>query len=92
MTKRGILIYDHYSFKDQDPCVDVLRAALKETGTTPMDIQRAGKVAPKAATINNWLSKKVRCPRHDTFSAAMGAMGYSQQWVQERRNRVRMRV
>lgn len=90
MTKRGILVYDHYSFKDQDPCVDSLRMAMRDTGTTPIDIQNAGKVAPKAATINNWLNKKVRCPRHDTFCAAMGVMGYRQEWVQSRVTRRRV--
>jgi hypothetical protein len=82
-NKRGFLVYDYYHYAEQDPVVDRVRTAMKDTGMSPMDIQRSGEVMPKARTIKHWLNKKTRSPKHATVCSVMGAMGFRQEWVRD---------
>lgn len=72
--KGGMLrIYKSYLFRDKDPIIDALRTCRQDLKFTYKNIEEEG--GPKAQTVRNWETGKVRRPQFATVWASIKAMG-----------------
>lgn len=72
-SKRGIITYRSYLFKEKDPVIDALRTAVQDSTLSYQDIHHASGVS--VGTLNKWFYGDVRRPQFATVSAVALACG-----------------
>lgn len=65
--------YPSYHFQLYDPILDIFQLAFERSSLKVAEVHRSSGVS--VTTIDNYLGKKVRSPRHSTLSALFRALG-----------------
>lgn len=69
-----------YRFKDRDPVLDVVVAAIESSGQTYQQIAEGSGVGRQ--TISRWCYREVATrPFHITLHAVMSYLGYEEHWI-----------
>jgi hypothetical protein len=71
--RRGILFYNTYYFRGQDPAVERVLALQKNLKVTDRDACSDSRLS--RTTVTNWRSRKVRRPQHASLTAHLRALG-----------------
>jgi transcriptional regulator with XRE-family HTH domain len=69
---RGLRLYKSYSFREKDPCIDVLRTLVRDSGKTYAGVEDASGVT--AQTLRNWFHGTTRRPQFATVAAVARAL------------------
>jgi len=67
-------LYKTYSFRDNDPVIDLLRTAIKDRGVKYSHIEAESGVTVN--TLYNWFSGTTKRPQFATAKAVARAIGY----------------
>ena len=79
MVARDTKANTGYRWKDKDPIIDAVRAAIENSQKSITRIATDANVA--TSTIHNWDKGNVRKPQHATLRSVMEACGYHERWV-----------
>ena len=73
-TFRQIPFYKSYNFKDKDPCIDLLRGAVDQSGMSYLAIHEKSSVS--VSTLRNWFEGETRRPQFATVNAVARSIGF----------------
>lgn len=79
MTKRTIISYKTYSFKEKDPCIDALRTIIADEKASYTEIHERSGVS--ANTLWNWFHGTTKRPQYATVMAVARSLGYDYKLV-----------
>ena len=66
--------YKSYSFRDKDPCIDIIRTVVEDSGKSYVKIHESSGVS--VGTLSNWFGGKTRRPQFATVNAVALALGH----------------
>src|SRR5262245_27058663 len=66
--------YRSYNFKDKNPCIDVARTAIHDSGMSYREVEEASGVS--VSTLWNWFHGTTRSPNQATWMAVIRATGH----------------
>ena len=68
-------LYKSYLFRDKDPCIDVIRTAVQDSGMTNKQISAGSSVA--SATVRSWFKGPTKRPQFATIEAVARVTGHT---------------